>query len=647
MLSPNIAWSLPLLFLATALLFLGHVVRVIRWRGILKHGNIEVSNAKPLIALAIGYFVNLLFPFRSGELFRSGVLAYLIKGDFIFILASVIFERAIDFFVLGLLTPLIFGLSNKNIALGSSFLLASLLIFIFSLLIKYSSIVRKFVWIISNIFNPIIKSSILHLLASLGELWFSSPMLLRLRFWFLTTLMWLFYGLSLFIFSDAIGRSFNKVFSSIYLLPIDQSIVYLLRGNQQNIGAAIFYLSAPLLITLTFIGFIRNIKTLKIRSSLKWITSPEKYITPPTNLRSPKFNSIEHYYSFLDRKFSNEKGLTKEFEDEALNGAIVHRIFCGGSGAVTALVEVSDRLCVRKYASSEFSSGLEVQYNWLKNNSHSLPLVGLGEKYIFPNGVCYDMEFNGSSREFYEVIHTSSPEKSENILKTILDSINKFHLQNYTDDADNLLVNEYIETKVCENFNKIKKLFPEIFELNRIFINERPIQLGIFERFDSSSWVASELTIRKQSKVHGDLTIENILISPGLNDAKNWFLIDPNPINIFSSPLIDFAKLFQSLHLGYEALNRNFHCSLREDMLSVHLHRSSQYKQLYQFLIQYVVRNFSAQTLKEIYLHEIILYLRLIPYQARRDTNRALGFFGVLSLLLLEFQDNFPESFND
>ena len=49
----------------------------------------------------------------------------------------------------------------------------------------------------------------------------------------------------------------------------------------------------------------------------------------------------------------------------------------------------------------------------------------------------------------------------------------------------------------------------------------------------------------------------------------------------------------------------------------------------------------------EIYLHEIVNYLRLIPYQARKDVKRAYAFFGVLCLLVLEFRDKYPEAFDD
>jgi hypothetical protein len=196
------------------------------------------------------------------------------------------------------------------------------------------------------------------------------------------------------------------------------------------------------------------------------------------------------------------------------------------------------------------------------------------------------------------------------------------------------------------NFHIIS-LFPEIFDFNQILINGKPISLEILDIFERPSWLASKLSIRKQSNVHGDLTIENILILPTSGSMKPWFLIDPNPINMFSSPLIDYAKLFQSLHFGYEALNRNFQSSFRGDILSIHLHKSTQYRLLYQFLVQHVVDNFGEKTLKETYLHEIILYLRLIPYQARKDINRALGFFGVLCLLVLEFRESYPGDFND
>jgi hypothetical protein len=50
--------------------------------------------------------------------------------------------------------------------------------------------------------------------------------------------------------------------------------------------------------------------------------------------------------------------------------------------------------------------------------------------------------------------------------------------------------------------------------------------------------------------IHGDLTFSNILI----NAREEFFFIDPNPDNIFSTASMELAKMMQSIHVGYERL---------------------------------------------------------------------------------------------
>lgn len=611
------------------------------------HGGIISSNSSALVALNIGYFISLVVPFRLGELFRSGVLSYLKKADFIFILASVVFERAIDFLLIGILIPIVLGSSSKTVPLGVGFIAVSIFLFLFSFLIRSSKFFRGVVWRISNIFNIQIKMSLLHFSLSLEELFFKAKILNKLNFWLLTLLMWLFYLLSLYVLALSVGDSYEKIFKGIYLLPIDQSILHVLNLNLQGFGVILFYLIAPLLFTILFLVIFDSKRALNFRASLTWITSPQKYIAGPSRDGAPKFKSQENYHAFLDRKFLSSKELTKQFEDEGLGGVVVHRIFHGGSGAVTALIESSDRLIVRKYAAGQYEAALADQYKWLNSYANSLPLVKVHELVQLRNGMYYEMDFNGSTKEFYEIIHTSDIDTSQTLLFDLLEKIRIFHASNLLSECDDETLNEYLASKVCFNLSEIKKIIPEIFEMKTLVVNDRQFDMRLFSIFDNCSWLANLLTIRRQSTVHGDLTIENILINSNPGNKFDWFLIDPNPNNLFSSPFIDYAKLFQSLHLGYEALNKNCQSYLIGNKLSIHIHRSSQYKKLYESLVRHIALTYGQLALREIYLHELILFMRLIPYQARKDVRRAYVFFGVLCLLLLEFRDNYPECFDD
>ena len=64
---------------------------------------------------------------------------------------------------------------------------------------------------------------------------------------------------------------------------------------------------------------------------------------------------------------------------------------------------------------------------------------------------------------------------------------------------------------------------------------------------------------------------------------RGMYIIDPNPENIFDTPLIDWAKLMQSLHLGYESLNKVPTCKWKDGAFEMILTRSHAYDELHKF----------------------------------------------------------------
>ena len=138
--------------------------------------------------------------------------------------------------------------------------------------------------------------------------------------------------------------------------------------------------------------------------------------------------------------------------------------------------------------------------------------------------------------------------------------------------------------------------------------------------------------------VHGDLTIENIIIAPQMN--PKWYIIDPNPDNIFNSQLIDWAKLMQSVHLGSEGLNRNFSCVIENNSIQLLFTKSQAYTELHDQLVSIIRIQQGNDKLREIYFHELINYLRLTPYKIRQDAKKGLCFFACASILLKRYLES-------
>ena len=99
----------------------------------------------------------------------------------------------------------------------------------------------------------------------------------------------------------------------------------------------------------------------------------------------------------------------------------------------------------------------------------------------------------------------------------------------------------------------------------------------------------------------------------------------------------------QSLHFGYESLNRTITYQIDEGDIFVSLHRTSQYASLLEKYESWLVDNFGVDFLKEVRLHEIIHYMRLVPYKFRKDENIGIAFAACMLILVDEFLKEYGE----
>lgn len=137
------------------------------------------------------------------------------------------------------------------------------------------------------------------------------------------------------------------------------------------------------------------------------------------------------------------------------------------------------------------------------------------------------------------------------------------------------------------------------------------------------------------SDIHGDLTVENIVCYRG-RDVIDYYIIDPNPNNLLNSQNLDYAKLLQSLHGGYEFLMRTNNFEVNENQINFLNNTSQQYSLIYNFYRNYLIENFSDNKVKSIYFHEIVHWLRLLPYKIKKDGEKAIVFYASFIVILNE-----------
>jgi hypothetical protein len=239
-----------------------------------------------------------------------------------------------------------------------------------------------------------------------------------------------------------------------------------------------------------------------------------------------------------------------------------------------------------------------------------------------------------SARDFYDVIHTAQPAVSRRLLHEVVDDVRCFHEREARGAASDDVVDAYLEAKVRANARRCLE-FARVAVAEEYAINADAYALADWDRLLDLGWLRAQVRSRATATVHGDLTIENIIVCP--ERPKGWYLIDPNSDNLFDTPLIDWAKLMQSLNLGYEGLNRASGATAQDGAIRVAFTRSSAYAELHAGLEARLRGELGEDVLTEVAFHELVNYLRLTPYKMRHSPQQGLTFFACTSVLLRRY----------
>lgn len=131
--------------------------------------------------------------------------------------------------------------------------------------------------------------------------------------------------------------------------------------------------------------------------------------------------------------------------------------------------------------------------------------------------------------------------------------------------------------------------------------------------------------------IHGDFTIDNILIDPA---TKASLIIDPSDDNQIRGPVLDFARHFQSLWGGYEFLNEDASAPNVEisddgrtasvDYMSV---RSARYEELAQWTWLLAEERLTPEELRSLPFHVGLLYGRMLTHRIAIDPHTALVYY--------------------
>jgi hypothetical protein len=623
------------LFGAAALLLLAaHALRALRWTLLFPKGQADSDHRGLLLSLGIGYAVNAILPLRIGEIVRGAVASRLKRVRFAEVMATIVVERLCD---IALVTVFITGVALGSahaklpgIALAYAGAFAGFALL--AVLLRHSAMLRRAMWKVAGLFNGRIRLALADFSWSTAEILVGGT-LLTWQFTLATFAMWSTYFAAYAVFGAAIHQPASAIVDALLFRPFSSFLIGAHSVAIPRVALELFVI-APLVVIVA--GFARTRRSPEPRPSpLARFRRPDPHFASRT-----RYNSINGYDDFLDALFSNTRSAVSGFGMRAVEDCVVHGFYQGGSEALTALVETRDSMLIRKFAMGTAAVKLKQQADWLeRHGSGQVPLVPVVGARSAAGAFSYDMPLWERTSPFFEAIHSMPLADSSRTMLGLLERIDILHSSEGAGTASSTHVDDYLARKATANARQIVDFARAQLGGDQYRINGVEFSLDEWQALDDPKWLPRQLSSRRQAVIHGDLTVENVVIAP--DQECGFYLIDPNPENIFDSPMIDWAKMMQSLHLGYETLNRSVEVTPVGGAITLPLARSEAYASLHRLLESEIVSRFSGDALREVYFHELVNYLRLTPYKMRQSAERGLAFFACTSLLLREYRQNY------
>lgn len=633
-----------MLIIAIVLVCLAHFIRTLRWELFVK--TYEKPNTKNLLqSLSIGYFINSFIPFKAGDLVRAWISGRKMKNGRGFALATVIVDRYLDILVVGILFA-IFSAFNLDSAdsvwfymfLAVGVLAVTLLVYILR------GYVKKILKNIAGIFNAGIEIRLLRFFWSL--IWSFKDIFKKIsktRLLLETLGMWILYLASYYCFAAFLSHQGSNVnwLDVFYMLFTKNSIhvgslgaITVTQGmlNTQMIWTGI-YLFAPIVIL-----FVISL-CLKSKNDGS-VDSEESYL----NL-IPQLDEDERR-NFLETYFSNERREYIESYLKINQNILIIRDYSAGSNATTMLCMNNGKNFFRKYAFGADGDKLYQQIEWLQRFKDIIPLPDIMQYQKQDNFCYYDMPYDSQAVGLFDYAHSMPKENAWKFIKKATECLENSLYKVNQRPADKATIDEYIKSKVNKNLDKIMnaKYLKRLMEYDKIIINGRSFHnLPYYLPYLSEEHLYDIFKNDTYSEIHGDLTIENIICTRNADGEDDFYIIDPNTGNIHDSSNLDYGKLLQSIHGGYEFLMATKNVSIEKNRINFVFTKSEAYTYLYDMLDKYMRENFEEERVKSIYYHEIIHWLRLMPYKIEKNGKRVLLFYAGMLMVMYDVVNNFEE----
>lgn len=663
-------------YLMAAIIFvlIGQWLRMLRTKIIINQVAIGGVRGQ-FAALSVGYFFNAITPFRIGEILRSYLISSRLQISFLYTFVAIMIERLIDVIFICVVALLLSFFISANIAFvlllsaTTGLIISIILLSILFLLSKENKKILSLVWLTTNLFNKKIQNS------------------LRFKIWSLI------YGLQRFLANrPAVLRYLTLAFLSWLCLLVATGIIadyfFELKGIPE-LGAII---SEPYIAVTSLVGslgvdvYISN--ATKVLSSLSGVGSVKEYllvvwfvlIVPMavlglisvflfdwkrkkrevsaygteayTNKLSRQFDLSQEFPTFLDSYFKGNS-LSRILHKIEIDGNVsLVKFFKGGSDAVTMLALKNGNLFVKKVVSLEYEERLKAQHDWLAlHNDKSIVKVLREDK----NELFYaiDLEYFPGNISSFEYVHSHSLAQSRQMLdKAWGIAFTKIYKNLKDEKTHTKKVNSYIDERLIKRVEYAASVSPYLKEALRgetIIINGE-VHYNFYRildliRTNKNAWQDIS-TYRESSFVHGDFTLDNIMVN---SNTGAPYIIDPSDDNQIKGPVLDFGRLMQSLSYGYEFLcsdDAQTQIGYSDDIVSLKFNdqRSARYMQLDEYVKNKLVPEYlTEREARSIDFHAALFYGRMLTHRIHINPENVLKFYATSIIALNKFYKQYSD----
>lgn len=589
----------------------------------------EINTKNQLQALSISNILNLILPFRSGNIIRALYVGKKMENGVSFAIATILVEIFLDFIcvsIIYIVFALIGFVQFKNILF---FIIATAIIILILLFIKYlKKYVKNIIYKISSIFNKKIELKLLKTsyftIVSLENIIYRIS---KIKLIFYSFLLWVTNIISCLLLDLYIGNDTYKLYDVFNFLNSSVGVSSSLVLNFKLFDKDIFYI---LLIYTTVSNILLFVYSFIIKNK---IVDNKKVNILPITKKTDRLNSLEDYFNGVE-SFDFKKYL-KINEDVA-----ILENFSAGSNATTLLCSANGKTFYRKLSFGDDASKLNDQIKWIHEHEKKLKLTSIINEH-YEKGICYyDMPFVNDASTCFSYVHTTPFDEAFNTIKACFNDLDKnLHSVNRR-SADKDTITKYIDSKVLKNIEKIEngEYIKPLNKYDYIYINGKKYHnLSYFKKYLNKEFLSKIFENDPISDIHGDFTIENIVCIKG-KKKNNYYIIDPNTGNVHDSPYLDYAKFLQSIHGGYEFLMNTKEVNYKGNKIEFIFTKSSTYNKLYDEFFKIMKDKFGEDGVLSIHFHEVIHWLRLMPYKINKNGERSLLFYAGLIMVLTEVE---------